>query len=114
MGGHVPLVDKPVLDKLAAEVGAESAAYLLDSLKDEIISSGSKLTVHASSGDFDLLEVQAHALKSAVRSFGALRLGDACQAIEHAAKTESTPQLDGLLKDFQTISAETLEAFSAT
>ncbi|NVJ98803.1 MAG: Hpt domain-containing protein [Alphaproteobacteria bacterium] len=112
MGGHTPLVDKPVLDRLAAEVGKESAAFLLDSLKAEIKSTGSKLAVHANTGDLEMLEVQAHALKSAVRSFGAMRLGDACQALEFAAKAEALPDLDGLLNQFNEISEETLAAFA--
>lgn len=112
MGGHQPLLDKPVLDRLAAEVGEESAAFLLDSLRKEIQNSGCELAQHASVGNYEQVEVQAHALKSAVRSFGALRLGEACQAIEYAAKAEQTPELDGLLSQFKVISEETLEAFS--
>lgn len=112
MGGQIPLVDKPVLDKLAMEVGEESAAYLLDSLKNEIRQSGCELSQHATSGNLEQLEVQAHALKSAVRSFGALRLGEACQEIEAAAKAERAPDMDGLIAKFQAVSEETLEAFN--
>ena len=114
MGGQTPLLDKPVLDRLAAEVGEESAAFLLDSLKKEIRNSGCELLQHASSGDLEQLEIQAHALKSAARSFGAMRLGEACQAIEFAAKGNGVPEIDGLLNQFQLVSEETLEAFSKT
>lgn len=112
MGGQMPLVDKPVLDKLAMEVGEESAAFLLDSLKKEIKQSGCELSQHATSGNLEQLEVQAHALKSAARSFGALRLGEACQEIEHAAKAERAPDMDGLIAKFRTVSEETLKAFA--
>jgi HPt (histidine-containing phosphotransfer) domain-containing protein len=104
-------VDKPVLDKLAAEVGKESAAFLLDSLVKEIKTSGCELSEHASSRNYEQLEVQAHALKSAARSFGAMQLGEACQALEHAAKAESEPEISGLLTRFRAVSEETLAAF---
>ncbi|MFC4348672.1 Hpt domain-containing protein [Kordiimonas lipolytica] len=112
MGGQIPLLDMPVLDRLAAEVGKESAAFLLDSLKQEIRNSGCELMQHASVGDLEQLEIQAHALKSAARSFGAMRLGEACQAIEYAAKADGSPEIEGLLSQFQIISEETLEAFN--
>lgn len=112
MGGQLPLVDKPVLDRLAAEVGEESASFLLNSLMQEIRDSGSELVQHASVGDLNQLEIQAHALKSAARSFGAMRLGEACQALEFAAKGDASAELARLLDQFRAISEETLEAFS--
>ena len=111
MGSLLPLVDKPVLDRLTADVGEESAAFLLTSLKKEIQKSGSELAAFAAGGDYQQLEVQAHALKSAARSFGALRLGEACQALEQAAKNKSDPER--LLSQFEAISQETLQAFAA-
>ncbi|WP_417462302.1 Hpt domain-containing protein [Kordiimonas sp.] len=111
MGGQMPLLDQPVLDRLTADVGQESAAFLVSSLKQEIAKTGTALARFASEGDLEQLEIQAHALKSAARSFGAMRLGEACLALEEAARAERAAEIDGLIRRFRSISRETLDAF---
>ena len=111
MGGHMPLLDQPILDRLTADVGEESAIFLINSLKQEIVRTGKALAEHASKGDLEQVEIQAHALKSAARSFGALRLGEACLAIEEAARASRTPEVSGLMKQFRSVSADTIAAF---
>lgn len=111
MGGQMPLLDQPVLDRLTADVGQESAAFLISSLKQEIEKTGSALAKFASEGDLEQLEIQAHALKSAARSFGAMKLGEACYALEEAARDERAAEIGALMSRFRIISEETLEAF---
>ncbi|TNE67081.1 MAG: Hpt domain-containing protein [Alphaproteobacteria bacterium] len=112
IGGHAPLVDRPVLNRLTADVGKESAAFLLSSLRREIESSGAALREHLDAGELDQLEIKAHALKSAARSFGAMRLGEICLALEDAARTErEVPEIERLLAKFYAVSTETLLAF---
>lgn len=103
-----PLLDKTILDRLALDVGDETTQMLIDSLKTEIETSEHKLVEHLSKKDYRLMENQAHALKSAARSFGALQLGDSCLALEEAARAADFQTLDSLMQDFKTISAATL------
>lgn len=112
MGAHLPLLERPILAKLEVDVGAESAAFLIQSLKDEIRTGQSVLVQYAADDDMHQLETQAHALKSAARSFGALRLGAACMAIEEQARSATGKQVLGaLLDEFGEVSAATLAAF---
>lgn len=111
MGGHMPLLDKPVLDRLTADVGEESAAFLIGSLKNEINRTGDALEVLAAKGELEQVEIQAHALKSAARSFGAMQLGETCYAIEQAAKASRKAEVDTLLIELRSISAKTISAF---
>ncbi len=111
MGGHMPLLDKPVLDRLTADVGEESAAFLIGSLKNEISRTRDALEDLAAKGDLEQVEIQAHALKSAARSFGAMKLGETCYAIEQAAKASSQSKVNGLLVELRSISADTISAF---
>lgn len=104
----MPLLDRRVLDRLALDVGLETTQMLLASLKTEIESSGRKLSEHFAERDTRLLENQAHALKSAARSFGALQLGESCLAIEEAARTADFSKLTSLMREFQQVSSATL------
>ena len=111
MGGHMPLLDKPVLDRLTADVGEESAAFLIGSLKNEINRTGDALEVLTAKGDLEQVEIQAHALKSAARSFGAMQLGETCYEIEQAAKAACKAKVEGLLGELKAVSADTISAF---
>ncbi|WP_417450117.1 Hpt domain-containing protein [Kordiimonas sp.] len=105
------LLDKKVLDKLTNDVGEESVEFLVGSLKQEIERTGLAISEHLSKGEIEQVEIQAHALKSAARSFGAMPLGDICQAIEEAARASRTSEIAGLMKRFRFVSAETIAAF---
>lgn len=106
------LLDTNVLDRLKADVGDESATFLINSLKTEIASNAEALEKFLAENDLEQLEIQAHALKSAARSFGALRLGEACYTLETGAKSGATHEvLEGNMTQFKDICAQTLEAF---
>lgn len=106
-----PLLDTSVIDRLSLDVGADTTKMLLESLKNEIEQSGQKIMDHLSNKDCRLLEIQAHALKSAARSFGALQLGESCLALEEAARASDFQTLERLIKDFKNISAATLHEY---
>jgi len=110
MVGELPLLDQDVLDRLKSDVGPESAAILLTSLKAEILNGQAKLAVYVSTGDMHMLETQSHALKSAARSFGAMQLGGICRQLELSAKEKAAIALQqGLLSQFNDISRKTLD-----
>tara|TARA_R110002096_G_scaffold328994_3_gene522964 strand:+ start:749 stop:1096 length:348 start_codon:yes stop_codon:yes gene_type:complete len=104
----MPLLDRKALDRLVLDVGLETTQMLLASLKTEIESSGRKLSEYFAVRDRRLLENQAHALKSAARSFGALQLGESCLALEEAARSSDFSKLTSLMREFQQVSAATL------
>ncbi len=111
MTENFPLLDQSVIDRLALDVGEKTARMLVESLIVEIESSGRKLETHLSDGDVKLVENQAHALKSAARSFGAMQLGESCLALEEAARASDMQKLGALMKEFKTISDATLQKY---
>ncbi len=111
MPDNIPILDERVFATLQEDVGPSSAVILVQSLKEEIRNSEILLQAYAQDRNMRLLENQAHALKSAARSFGALRLGEVCRALEGEAK-DGAPQtiLANRLLQFQQVSSESLTA----
>ena len=104
-----PVFDESVFARMKSDVGEDVAFMLLGSLKGEIEKGVAALRQHFTEQDYHMLENQAHALKSAVRSFGAMRLGEACLALETAGKEKlSWEAIELQLADFESISKETL------
>lgn len=118
---QLPIFDRSAWDQLSSDVGPDSVVILLASLKNEIRMGEAAMQDYLQASDMALLENQAHALKSAARTFGALRLGELCFAIEKYAKafkesgTESSfdsqsdsmvrrTQLAALLAEFKELS----------
>jgi len=111
MPGKLPVLDKQILSALTDDVGQATAALLIESLKVEIDTAEKKLHEFADSVDLDLLENLAHGLKSAARSFGALRLGDICALLEENARAEADMALiESQLVLFKDVAAETIGA----
>ncbi len=105
------VLDKSVLNRLIADVGKDTAVLLLQSLKKEIENATVSLDEYLQTRDMAQLENQAHALKSAVRSFGAMRLGACCLALEEAGKHGIEPvEIKKMIQDFESVSVETLSA----
>ncbi|MCJ9428217.1 Hpt domain-containing protein [Kordiimonas marina] len=112
MAETLAIVDQRVLDQLAEDVGAETLPVLIASLKREIAGAQAALPEHLAAGDMEQLEIGSHALKSAARSFGAMRLGEACLALEEAARDGAGEEaLHGLMDKFLAQAEETLAAF---
>jgi HPt (histidine-containing phosphotransfer) domain-containing protein len=111
VGNNLPILDQTALNRLKADVGPDSAAFLIESLKSEIKAGEQAFPEHVAAGDLSALEIQAHALKSAARSFGAMRLGEICLLLEQGAKARTTDGLSSALKDFEKACSEALAAF---
>lgn len=107
----IALIDASAIARLKSDVGPESASLLVKSLKKEITKSCGDLANHISSNDLHMAETQAHALKSAARSFGAMQLGEACYKLEQAAH-QARPQtaLQAIFSEMEGCVEETLEA----
>ncbi|UTW58678.1 Hpt domain-containing protein [Kordiimonas sp. SCSIO 12603] len=111
MGDTYPVFDESVFERMKSDVGDDVALMLLGSLQGEIGKGAVALRQHFIAQDYHMLENQAHALKSAVRSFGAMKLGEACLELEMAGKeNRSWSELEQLLNDFESVSDETLSA----
>ena len=106
-----PILDQQVLNGLIADVGEETATMLLQSLTREIEGSRDKLETYLVDEDLALFENQAHALKSAARSFGAIRLGESCLSLELAAKEKALSKMTELMPEFRATVTETLKVF---
>jgi len=112
MAETLALVDQNVIDQLAEDVGAETLPVLIASLKREIAGAQAALPGNLAAGDKEQLEISAHALKSAARSFGAMQLGEACLALEEAARDGAGEEtLHALMDKFLARAEETLAAF---
>jgi len=105
-------------------------AFLLDSLKNEISQGCAAMVDYLDSDNMALLENQAHALKSAARTFGAQRLAGVCVRLEENARLGEQPENDlssespcesqhrklllaALVTEFQAVSAATLKVLDA-
>ena len=106
-----PVLDREVLKGLITDVGKDTADMLLQSLTREIEGSKDKLEAYLVDENIPLFENQAHALKSAARSFGAIRLGECCLSLELAAKEKALPKMTELMPEFRIIVSATLKAF---
>jgi len=113
MSTVLPLIDRATLYRLTLDVGEENAIMLLGSLKAEILASQKKLEKYLALQEWALFENQAHALKSASRSFGAMQLGEACMVLEQAAKEARYAYLKTEVVKFNGIVTATLTEYSS-
>ena len=106
------LKDDRVLVQLAHDVGEETVPILLASFQKEILTSRQTIRDCLDTGDFALMETTAHAFKSVSASFGALRLSEACLAIELAAKERANAQqLKTLVDGLEPVVNATVDVF---
>ena len=111
MPGKLPILDRKIFGALCDNVGEAAAARLTESLKAEIRVNGKKMCAFADSADMGSLETLAHGLKSAVRSFGALKLGGVCALLEENARSEQDAgQIGKQLVLFKAAAADTIAA----
>jgi len=112
MTDKLQILDVAVLDVLKVDVGAESLPVLVNSLISEIRSGEARLVEYLNIDDAALLENQAHALKSATLSFGAVKLGDICLRLEDCAKgILNKREAEGLMDEFKKAASQTITAF---
>ena len=87
----LPLLDQGTLQSLKCDVGEKTFGLLVASMRRELSNGDSDLRAACEASDWSALERQAHALKSASRTFGAERLGQACERLEAAARDQESP-----------------------
>ncbi len=104
------LIDQTALDRLEMEVGAETLKLLLASMCNEISSTCTQLNEAVAAGDWAVIDIQAHGMKSASRTFGAERLGAACEALEMRAKAGAGQPTQGDIAEVLAEAATTLGA----
>ena len=91
MTADLPLLDPDPFARIRAEIGDETAQILKASFRAELEGALETLPVHAAAGDRQRLDIMSHALKSTARTFGAMALGQAAEAVEQAAMTGAVP-----------------------
>ena len=109
------MINLDIVAEMRRDVGVEAYGILVAALREEIENGQSTLRRHYDDGNWRRLEVDAHALKSACRSFGADQLANSCMAIEKAAERIVTGSSDkipdkALLDILDFMITETLQA----
>ena len=87
------MFDARAFDKLREAVG-DDPADLVDiaaSFLEEAPTLLQSMVQAAESGDHDTVHRQAHSLKSNARDFGATRLAELCQVLEHELRSGGRP-----------------------
>lgn len=111
MLADLPILDSQALKALKDDVGAAIVVRLITSLKAEIRASEKKMHEFCELHEMKSCENLAHGLKSAVRSFGALKLGGVCALIEENARTKKDKALfESQLIQFKDIADDTIAA----
>ena len=81
-------IDREVLARLDfGDPPGELLALLVATFLEHAPANVTALVDGARTGDVDAVTLAAHSLKSSARQFGALRLGDLCEAIESDGRT---------------------------
>ncbi|WP_308910764.1 Hpt domain-containing protein [Pseudokordiimonas caeni] len=83
----VPTFDPDPFERIKADVGEETARVLMASFRAEVEDALEALFAHHDGGNWALLDVESHALKSTARTFGALALGEAAEQVEKEAES---------------------------
>ena len=96
--GHFPLLDKAHINQLCAVLGSERLEGLLRLLSTELTNRPVLIRGAVLAGDLSRARHESHSFKGATTSVGAMALGQAAEAIEHAedlrAMTAALPALD--------------------
>jgi len=101
-----PAFDPAPLNELKEELGMEMLSALFDEFQEEARSRAAGLKTAAAEGDLNLLQQEAHRLKSSSGAVGCLAIQRLCADIElqardgdAAAASSGAVVLDALLKD---------------
>lgn len=110
MSDALPILDPDPFERLKAEVGEETARLLKATFRAEVEDALEGLFAHRAAGNWKLLDVEAHALKSSARTFGAMALGAAAERVEQEAEQGgASEQGMNALRDAIVATAEALD-----
>ncbi|GEQ97642.1 hypothetical protein JCM17844_12790 [Iodidimonas gelatinilytica] len=90
----VEALDQAALNRMGAEVGSDLLQHLINTFIDEAGQRRSAIAKAAEQRDYDSLQINAHALKSAASTFGANRLSAEAAALEHLSRTCDMPAIN--------------------
>lgn len=103
-------IDEKEIEHLIADIGMDDFKTLLEAFFSECGDKLNSLERNSSAADHQLLELDAHTLKSLSRTFGALKLGEACAKLERAAKDKDPEHYFQLFEDIKIASHEAIDA----
>lgn len=93
----VPLLDQVHINQLCIAIGSERFDGLLDLLAKELVERPATIRRAIAAGDFTSARHESHSLKGATTSVGAMALGAAAAAIEHAPDLSAMAAAIGVL-----------------
>ncbi|MDT3295535.1 PAS domain S-box protein [Shewanella sp. SP2S2-6] len=104
------LLDEIILSELSTALGKDSLSNMMAVFCKELLERVATLTV-LDPTQFELIEDQAHTLKSSSGSFGAVALFLLAQQLESSARNKQTEIIYTLIKQVAIIGKETHDAF---
>jgi HPt (histidine-containing phosphotransfer) domain-containing protein len=84
MGSQAPLLDQAHIDQICAVIGSSRFDGLLRLLATELAERPARIRRAVADGDTSRARHESHSFKGATTSVGAMALGEAAAAIEHA------------------------------
>jgi two-component system, OmpR family, sensor histidine kinase TorS len=102
-----PILDKARINQLCAVLGTTRVEGLLDLLSSELTSRPALIRSAVLAGDFSRARHESHSFKGATTSVGAMALGKAAAAIEHA------PDLQAMAAALPALERQTVQTLHA-
>ncbi|MDH5205708.1 MAG: Hpt domain-containing protein, partial [Hylemonella sp.] len=104
----LPLWDPAVLPSLVGDAPAMHQRLLKKFLLN-VAQRKTAIEAAMTEGQVQEVSAQAHALKSAARSIGAMRLGELCFSLEEAGRHGNNKSCEDLVREFDTLYAQSEE-----
>ena len=96
---NVPVLDRAHIHQICAAIGRLRFDGLLKLLANELVDRPATIRQAVLAGDVSRARHESHSLKGATTSFGAMALGNAAAAIEHASDLAAMAARLGILDD---------------
>jgi CheY-like chemotaxis protein len=106
-----PLINEDVIRQLGEDVGEQAVPAMMTSFMSEMSMRASNLIKSQKDGAFDLLEAEAHTVKSCAGTFGAYRLQALTRDIEAACRDGNQPLAENLGASVAQILRQTQQAY---
>ena len=103
-------MDNGILKKLISEIGKTATLRIFEIYKSEASYHLDNIAKGLDGGDFDLIENESHAFKSASYNFGLTQIGDAMALVEEAAKSKDSEQIIDIIADVSNFYAAEISA----
>lgn len=110
----LPILDEALLSELEEDVGMSNLYEILLEMVNALHGLADQLREAEIKLDMAALRDQAHAVKSAAATCGAMRLAQACDRLEFAALQNLSSDAQRLVDDCLTLTGETMIKLQAT